>query len=1034
MSGKLTEGDVEAATLEWFEQLNYTTLNASEIAPGEPNTERQNYADVVLINRLRSALETINAQIPADAIEEAIRKITRTDTPNLFENNRRFHTLLTDGVNVEYQTSERIIYDQVKLIDFTNPDNNDWLVVNQFTVIENKKERRPDVVVFINGLPLAVIELKNPATENATIKGAFNQLQTYKQDIPSLFPYNEILVVSDGTEARVGTLTADWERFMPWRTIDGEEIAPKKTAELEVLIKGIFEKHRFLDLLKHFIVFEVDGSDITKKIAGYHQFHAVNKAIENTVIATSPVGDKRVGVVWHTQGSGKSLTMAFYAGKIIQNPEMANPTLVILTDRNDLDDQLFNTFAYCSDLLRQNPVQAQDRENLTELLQVSSGGVVFTTIQKFAPEPRQQYPELSPRRNIVVIADEAHRSQYGLEARVVTKDESNTYIAYGFAKHLRDALPNASFIGFTGTPIESTDINTPAIFGEYIDIYDIQRAVEDEATVRIYYEGRMARLELSESERPHIDPEFEEVTEGEEQSTREQLKTKWAKLAALVGAEKRIVLVAKDIVEHFERRQEIIDGKAMIVCMSRQICVDLYDAIIKIRPDWHHLDDDKGNLKVVMTGSAADPLEFQPHIRNKSRRKALAKRFKNEHDPMKLVIVRDMWLTGFDAPCLHSIYIDKPMRGHGLMQAIARVNRVFKDKPGGLVVDYLGIADQLRAALRDYTADSQGQTGIPQAQAIALMLAKYENVTALLDGFDYSLFFTGTATQRISIIPAAMDRILELEDGQQQFIKAVNELAKAFALCSSSDEAIAIRDEVGLFQAIRAAFVKHTTTGGKSPEDIDTAIRQIVSNAVASDAVVDIFAAAGMQNPDISILSDEFLADVRQLPQRHLALELLRKLINDEIKTRSHRNLVQSRSFAEMLEQTIKRYQNRAIETAQVMNELIALAKEIREATKRGENLGLSEDELAFYDALDLTDTSVQALGDDTLKAIARDLIDTVRRNVTIDWTQKESVKANLRRLVKRLLRKYGYPPEKQEKAMVTVLQQAELMCKDWAA
>ncbi|MBW4628886.1 MAG: HsdR family type I site-specific deoxyribonuclease [Brasilonema octagenarum HA4186-MV1] len=608
------------------------------------------------------------------------------------------------------------------------------------------------------------------------------------------------------------------------------------------------------------------------------------------------------------------------------------------------------------------------------------------------------------------------------------------YIAYGFAKHLRDALPNASFIGFTGTPIESTDINTPAIFGDYIDIYDIQRAVEDEATVRIYYEGRMARLELSESERPHIDPEFEEVTEGEEQSTREQLKTKWAKLAALVGAEKRIALVAKDIVEHFERRQEIIDGKAMIVCMSRQICVDLYDAIIKIRPDWHHPDDDKGNLKVVMTGSAADPLEFQPHIRNKSRRKALAKRFKNEHDPMKLVIVRDMWLTGFDAPCLHSIYIDKPMRGHGLMQAIARVNRVFKDKPGGLVVDYLGIADQLRAALRDYTADSQGQTGIPQEQAIALMLSKYENVTALLDGFDYSLFFTGTATQRISIIPAAMDHILGLEDGQQQFIQAVNELAKAFALCSSSDEAIAIRDEVGLFQAIRAAFVKHTTTGGKSPEDIDTAIRQIVSNAVASDQVVDIFAAAGVKNPDISILSDEFLADVRQLPQRHLALELLRKLINDEIKTRSHRNLVQSRSFAEMLEHTIQRYQNRAIETAQVMSELIALAKEIREATKRGENLGLSEDELAFYDALDLTDTSVQALGDDTLKAIARDLIDTVRRNVTIDWTQKESVKANLRRLVKRLLRKYGYPPEKQEKAMVTVLQQAELMCKDWAA
>lgn len=1032
---KLTEGDVEAATLEWFEQLNYSTLHASEIAPDELNAERLDYADVVLLPRLRSTLEIINPQIPSDAIEEAIRKITRSETPSLFENNRRFHKFLTDGVNVEYQTPERVVYDQVKLIDFTNPDHNDWLVVNQFTVIENKKDRRPDVVVFINGLPLGVIELKNPGDENATIKGAFKQLQTYKQDIPALFPYNEILVVSDGTEARVGTLTGDWEWFMPWRTVEGDEIAPKKTAELEVLIKGIFEKHRFLDLLKHFIVFEVDGSDIIKKMAGYHQFHAVNKAIERTVTATSPSGDKKVGVVWHTQGSGKSLTMAFYAGKIIQHPEMANPTLVVLTDRNDLDDQLFTTFADCSDLLRQNPVQAEGREHLTELLQVPSGGVVFTTIQKFAPEPKKQYPKLSDRRNIVFIADEAHRSQYGLEVRVVqNRNESDTYIAYGFAKHLRDALPNASFIGFTGTPIESTDINTPKIFGEYIDIYDIQRAVEDEATVRIYYEGRMAKLELTESERPKIDPEFEDVTESEEQSTKEKLKTKWATLKALVGAEKRIALVAKDIVEHFERRQEIIDGKAMIVCMSRQICVDLYNAIIQLRPDWHDPDDNKGVLKVVMTGSAADGPQWQQHIRTKSRRKELAKRFKKEHDSMKLAIVRDMWLTGFDAPCLHSIYIDKPMRGHGLMQAIARVNRVFKDKPGGLVVDYLGIADQLKAALREYTAEDKGQTGIPQEEAIAVMLAKYETVTALLDGFDYDLFFTGTATVRVSIIPAAMDHILGLEDGQQQFIKAVNELAKAFALCSSSDEAIAIRDEVGLFQAIRAAFVKHTTAGGNSPEDLDSAIRQIVSNAVATDQVVDIFAAAGMQNPDISILSDEFLADVRLLPQRHLALELLRKLINDEIKTRSRRNLIQSRSFAQMLEQTIQRYQNRAIETAQVMQELIELAREIRSAYKRGEDLGLTEDELAFYDALDLNDTSVQALGDKILQAIARDLVETIRRNVTIDWTVKESVKANLRRLVKRLLRKYGYPPEKQEKAMVTVLQQAELLCKDWAA
>lgn len=1069
----ITESVVEAAVIAWFNELGYTTLSAPDIAPDEPNAERQTFADVVLV-RLSSALARINPGIPADALEEALRKVVSIglDSPNLFENNRSFHKLLTDGVPVEYYAEDRSVHDQVKLIDFDQIDNNDWLAANQFTVIEDRKNRRPDVVVFINGLPLGVIELKNPADENATIRKAFDQLQTYKQDIPCLFPYNEILVISDGTEARVGTLTADWERFMPWRTIDGDSIAPRQTAELEVLLLGIFEKSRFLDLLRHFIVFEVDGAVITKKMAGYHQFHAVNKAIACTVQAASPQGDRRVGVVWHTQGSGKSLTMAFYAGKMIQHPAMANPTLVVLSDRNDLDDQLFGTFAACSDLLRQNPTQAEHRAHLQELLSVASGGVIFTTIQKFAPERGENYPTLSDRRNIVFIADEAHRSQYGLKAKVVIKpaakgkiyplthqkpnlvaaeaasnsyrvniapqkpeQEGNlVYTSYGFAKYLRDALPNASFIGFTGTPIEASDKSTPAVFGDYIDIYDIQRAVEDKATVRIYYEGRLAKIELEESERPQIDSEFEEITEGEEQAAVRKLKSRWARLEALVGAEKRIALVARDIVEHFDRRQEIMDGKAMIVCMSRRICVELYNAIIQLRPDWHHQDDDKGAIKVVMTGSASDKQELQPHIRNTVRRKALANRFKDAPDAMKLVIVRDMWLTGFDAPCLHTMYVDKPMQSHGLMQAIARVNRVFKGKHGGLVVDYLGIAEQLKEALQHYTEGDRGQTGIPQEEAVTVMQEKYEVVVNLFHGFAYSQFFTGTPTERLSVIPAAMDHILELEDGQQRFLKTVTDLVKAFALAIPQEAALAIRDEVGFFQAIKAAIAKHTVVEGRSKEDIDTAIRQIVSRAVTSDRVVDIFAAAGFKNPDISILSDEFLDEVRGLPHRNLALELLKKLINDDLKTRSRKNLVQSRSFAQMLEQTIQRYQNRSIEAAQVIVELIELAKEIRAASQRGEDLGLTEDELAFYDALEVNDSAVKLIGDETLQAIARELVQVIRRNATIDWTVKESIRAKLRTTVKRLLRKYGYPPDKQEKATLTVLQQAELLCKDWAA
>ena len=1021
MTTQFCESTVEEAVLEWFQGLGYSILHGPDIAPEEPNAERSSYGDVVLVDRLRTALARLNPSIPADALDEAARKVCRTETPSLPENNRRFHRFLVDGVDVEYPRLDGTIAgDKVWLVDFAKPDANEWLAVNQFTVVEDKNNRRPDVVVFVNGLPLAVIELKNAGDENATTKGAFNQFQTYKNEIPCLFHFNELLVISDGLEARIGTLTADWERFMPWRTIEGKDVAPKGTPEVEVLLKGVFEQERLLDLIQNFVVFEADSSLLIKKLAGYHQFHAVNKAVACTVRASSPKGDKRVGVVWHTQGSGKSLTMTFYAGKVIQHPAMMNPTLVILTDRNDLDDQLFATFAACHALLRQKPVQANDRKHLRELLKVVSGGVVFTTVQKFLPAKGEKFPLLSDRRNIIVIADEAHRSQYDF--------------IDGFARHLRDGLPNASFIGFTGTPIEATDKNTQAVFGEYIDIYDIQQGVEDKATVPIYYEGRLAKIELKESEKPKLDPDFDEVTEGQEQEQKEKLKSKWARLEAMVGADKRIDLIAKDIVQHFEGRLTAMEGKGIIVTMSRRICVALYKAIVKLRPQWHDPDDAKGFLKIVMTGSAADGPEWQQHIRNKPKREALAKRLKDPNDPLKLVIVRDMWLTGFDAPCLHTMYMDKPMRGHGLMQAIARVNRVFRDKPGGLVVDYLGLAEMLKQALADYTEGDRGETGIPQEQAVEVLLEKFEIVQAMFHGFDYSKFFSGSATEKVGVLPAAMEHVLQQKEGKSRYIKSVTDLSKAFALAVPHESALAIRDEVGFFQMVRAGFVKATPTDGKTQEDIDTAIRQLVSRAVVSDQVIDIFAAAGLKKPNIAILSDEFLAEVKGMPHRNLALELLQKLLKDELKARSKKNVVQSRSFSAMLEQAILQYQNRSLDAAQVITRLIELAKEMREAHKRGEKLKLSEEEVAFYDALETNDSAVKVLGDETLRGIARELVETVRRNTTIDWTLKESVKAKLRVMVKRVLRKHGYPPDKQEKATATVLEQAELLCKDWAA
>ena len=1023
MTNKIFESAVEEAVLSWLNGLGYTVLNGPDIAAGMSTAERNdpNFRDVVLERRLHDALWQLNPDLPSEALENAFLKLTRTDAPSLTARNHAMHRMMVDGVTVEYARADGSIAGaQVQVLDFENPDKNDWLAINQFTVAEGQHTRRPDLVLFVNGLPLAVLELKNPADEDATIWSAFQQLRTYQTQIPSLFVYNATLVISDGVEARIGSLTADTERFMPWRTIEGEELAPTSSLQLQVLIQGVFEKRRFLDFLRYFIAFEDEGGGkLAKKIAGYHQFHAVKRAVQTTLQAISETGDRRAGVVWHTQGSGKSLTMAFYAGRLILEPGLQNPTIVVITDRNDLDDQLFGTFSRCQELLRQQPVQAEDREHLRSLLQISSGGVVFTTIQKFMPTEGERYPELSSRRNIVVIADEAHRSQYDF--------------VDGFARHMRDALPNASFIGFTGTPIEKTDANTRAVFGDYISVYDIQRAVEDKATVPIYYESRLAKLELKEEEKPKVDEEFEEVTEGEEVERRERLRTKWAALEALVGTEHRLRLVAEDLVKHFEQRLEAMDGKAMIVCMSRRICVDLYKELIKLRPGWHGEEDSSGALKVVMTGSAADGPEWQQHIRDKRRREALAKRFKDSRDRFKIVIVRDMWLTGFDVPCLHTMYLDKYMRSHGLMQAIARVNRVFKDKPGGLVVDYLGIAHELKLALATYTeSGGKGRTAVPQEEAVSAMLGKYEVCCGLFHGFNWSKWVSGMAAERLALLPNAQEHILKQENGKERLMKAVTDLSSAFALAVPHEEAMRIRDDVGFFQAVRAVLAKSATQQQRPEADLDHAIRQIVSRAVISEGVVDIFAAAGLKKPDISILSDDFLVEVSHLPQKNLAVELLRKLLNDEIKTRSRRNVVLSRQFSELLEASVRKYQNRAIQAAQVIEELIGLAKQMREAAGRGEQLKLSEDEVAFYDALEVNDSAVKVLGDETLRTIARELVETVRKNTTIDWTVRENVRAHLRVLVKRILRKYGYPPDKQEKATITVLEQAEVLSANW--
>jgi type I restriction enzyme, R subunit len=1054
MSG-IAESHVEEAALAWLGELGYSIANGLDIGPDGSTPERTNYGDVILAGRLKSAIARLNPHLKADTREDVFRKLLQSETPSLTEENRRLHRFLIEGVPVEVTRADGTIGgDTAHLIDFEDLDANDWLAVNQFTVIENKANRRPDVVLFVNGLPLGLIELKNPGDETATLDSAFNQLQTYKAQITSTFRTNAALVISDGMAARIGSLTADRERFMPWRTLTGDDLAPKGMPELETLLKGAFDKRRFLDLIKDFIVFgEVETKDkqlqTVKILAGYHQFHAVRQAVTRTVEATRPDGDRKVGVIWHTQGSGKSLLMCFYAGQIIKHRAMENPTLLIITDRNDLDDQLFGTFSMCKDLLRQTPQQAESREELRKLLDRPSGGVIFTTIQKFSPTDGEAgHPLLTGRKNVVVIADEAHRSQYGLSSKL---NRSTGEVAYGFAKYLRDALPNASFIGFTGTPVEKDDINTRSVFGDYIDIYDISRAVEDGTTVPIYYESRVARIEIDEDEKPKIDAEIAELTEDEAQTEQERLKRKWASVEALVGAEKRLAMIAEDLVRHFEARNAALDGKAMIVCMSRRICVALYNAIIKLRPEWHSDDDEAGAIKVVMTGAASDPPEWQLHIgkRPKARRELMAKRAKAPSDALKLVIVRDMWLTGFDAPCMHTMYIDKPMRGHGLMQAIARVNRVFRDKPAGLVVDYIGIAQNLKNALSQYSQPDQELTGIDEKQAVAVLLEKYEIVRAMFHGFDYSLALSPSAKpqQRLSVMAQAIDWVLSMQQADaakettaegkkrahRRYGDAVLALTKAFALAAASDAARQIRDEVGFFQAIRAAMVKTTESGGKSTADRELAIQQLVSRAVVSTEIVDIMKAAGIESPDISILSDEFLAEVREMDKKNLALEALRKLINGEIRSQSKRNVVQSKTFSERLEAAVARYHANAITTVEVLEELIRLAKDIRAARQRGEEAGLSNEEIAFYDALAKNDSAREVMGEPTLRVIAHELVTNVKGNVTVDWMHRDAARARMRVLVKRILRKYGYPPDLQDAAVQTVLQQAEALSAEWS-
>ena len=1072
-TNRITESDIEEFAIELLEKQGYRYIYAPDIAPDSDTPERNRFEDVLLLDRLRTAVSRINLKIPPDAREDAIKQIQRLNSPELIANNEAFHRMLTEGIKVSYQKEGADRGDLVWLVDFNNPENNEFLVANQFTVIENNVNKRPDIILFVNGLPLVVIELKNPADENATARSAFRQFQTYKQAIPSLFAYNGFMVISDGLDAKSGSLSAGFSRFMAWKSSDGKIEASPLIGQLETLISGMLNKTTLLDLIRHFIVFEKskkedkDTGVITiqtvKKLATYHQYYAVNRAVESTLRASDyvavedwqpvglhydppesydlpgvkkqPIGDRKGGVVWHTQGSGKSLSMVFYTGKIVL--VMDNPTVVMITDRNDLDDQLFDTFAASKQLLRQEPIQAENREHLKELLNVASGGVVFTTIQKFQPEEGNVFPKLSDRKNIIVIADEAHRTQYGFKAKTIDiKDEKRNVIGqkivYGFAKYTRDALPNATYLGFTGTPIEKTDVNTPAVFGNYIDIYDIAQAVEDGATVKIYYESRLAKITLSKKGKKLV-AELDEELEKADLAETQKAKAKWTQLEALIGSEDRMRQISQDIVTHFELRQEVFEGKGMIVAMSRRIAADLYDEIIKIKPQWHNDDLKKGEIKIVMTSASSDGPKISKHHTTKDQRRALAERMKDPEDELKLVIVRDMWLTGFDVPPLHTMYIDKPMKGHTLIQAISRVNRVYKDKPAGLVVDYLGIASDLKEALSFYSdSGGKGDPAELQEKAVQLMLEKLEIVSQMFHGFSFEHYFGADTSTKLSIILAAEEHILGLENGKKRYLDEVTALSRAFSIAIPHEQALDVKDEISFYQAIKARLVKFDSTGtGKTDEEIETAIRQVIDKALITEQVIDVFDAAGIKKPDISILSEDFLLEVQNMEHKNIALEVLKKLLNDEIKARVKKNLIQSRSLMEMLEDSIKKYHNKVITAAEVIEELIELSKEIKRMDKEPQDMGLSEFEYAFYTAIADNDSARELMQKEELRELAVVLFEKVKQNASIDWTIKESVKAKLKVIVKRTLRQYGYPPDMQALATETVLKQAELIADE---
>jgi type I restriction enzyme R subunit len=1045
----LSENRLEQLALTWFQDGGWYSTYGPDIAHDGDAPERCDYQQVVLTGRLVSALKKINPHIPLETLEDAALAVTKPESLILIHNNRAFHKLLLEGVPVEYTEGDEKKTDHVQLIDFHNIENNQFLVVNQFTIQGSRQLRRPDIVVFINGLPISVIELKNPADVSTDVWSAYNQLQTYKEEITDLFVCNEALVISDGFTARVGSLTANKERFLPWRTIKNEGDKPLLEYELEKVVKGFFDRELLLDYIRYFVLFEQDDGCVIKKIAGYHQFHAVREAVRVTLIASAPIeteriaearatyglevqpGSRKAGVVWHTQGSGKSITMCCYAGKLLQQPEMNNPTIIVVTDRNDLDGQLYNTFCNAQELLRQTPQQAENREELREMLAArQSGGIIFTTVQKFSLlNGEETHPPLNPRSNIVVISDEAHRSQYGFKAKLDTK--TGAYV-FGYAKHMRDAIPNASFIGFTGTPISQEDKDTRAVFGDYVSIYDIQDAVDDGATVPIYYESRLTKLDINRAEIEELNQEVEEVIEDEEDVTlRERTKGKWAALEKLVGAKPRLKEVAEDLVRHFEERTSVIEGKGMIVCMSREICAQLYKELTTLRPEWHDLDPEKGAIKIVMTGSAADTALLRPHIYGKSTKKRLEKRFKDPKDDLKLVIVRDMWLTGFDAPGCHTMYVDKPMRSHNLMQAIARVNRVFKDKPGGLVVDYIGIANELKKALKIYAASNgKGEPTLKAEEALAILLEKMDVLHGMLHSFDYSDYLTNAH----QILILAANHILGLKDGKKRFLDVMASITRAFSLCGTLDGAAPLRKEIAFFSAIRAAIIKHTTIDTKLMEEQkNSTLKQILDNAVIAEGVTDIFELAGLDKPNIALLSDEFLEDVRNMKSRNLAVELLEKLLRDEIRARTQSNVVLEKKFGDRLLETLQRYNARAIETAQVIEELIQMAKDFKQAMKRDEELGLNPDEVAFYDALANNESAVRELGDDILKKIAIEITEKLRSSTSVDWQVRESVRAKLRNLVRRTLRKWKYPPDKQEDALDLVLKQAEVLCAGWS-